>query len=103
MRISGEQSNAASRINSVNAPVASNSPAHAGVEDTGASSAATATFSARAQEISRAKAAVNAAPDTRDDLVNSIKDRVDAGTYNPSSDDIAEMMLRRHAADNMGV
>ncbi|MDR3711140.1 MAG: flagellar biosynthesis anti-sigma factor FlgM [Capsulimonadaceae bacterium] len=101
MRITGEQSNAASRINSVSgahAPAA----AQSGADESPMSSAATATFSARAQEISRAKAAVNAAPDTRDDLVSSIKDRVDAGTYNPSSDDIAEMMLRRHAADNMG-
>ena len=101
MRITGEQSNLASRVNTVKgaAPSAATTPAH---DETGApaSSAATATFSSRAQDITKAKAAVNAAPDTRDDLVKSVKDRVDSGTYNPSSDDIADMMLRRHAADH---
>jgi flagellar biosynthesis anti-sigma factor FlgM len=100
MRITGEQSDLASRVNSVKGTAAPSASTH-GHEETGASasSAATATFSPRAQEISRAKAAVKAAPETQDALVKSIKDRVDSGTYNPSSDDIAEMMLRRHAAD----
>ena len=102
MRITGEQSNLASRVNSVNRAATPASKQPAGSEDPSATSAATATFSDRAQQIARAKAAVAASPDTRDDLVNSLKTQVDNGTYNPSSSDIAEMMLRRHAADNMG-
>ncbi len=63
--------------------------------------AATATFSTQAQDISRAKAAVAAAPDVREDLVASIKQQVDSGTYKVSSSDIAEMMMRRSEADNI--
>ncbi len=64
------------------------------------SSAATVSFSSRAQDISKAQASVNAAPEVREDLVQSLKSRIDSGTYNVSGADIADMMMRRHAADN---
>jgi negative regulator of flagellin synthesis FlgM len=56
-------------------------------------------FSSRAQEIIRAKTAVDSAPDVREDLVKSLKDKIDSGQYQVSSDDIAEMMLPRQSAD----
>ena len=102
MRITGEQSESASRLGSiqgVNAPTSTVSSTSA---DSSAAEtpAATVTFSSRAQEIGKAKAAVDATPEVRQDLVNSIKSKIDSGTYNVSSSDIADMMLRRHAADN---
>jgi len=66
------------------------------------SPAATVSFSSHAQDIAKAKAAVNAAPDVREDLVSSLKARVDSGTYNVSGADIADMMMRRVAADQSG-
>jgi negative regulator of flagellin synthesis FlgM len=63
------------------------------------SPAATVSFSSQAQEIAKATAAVNAAPEIRTDLVNSLKSRIDKGDYNVSGADIADMMLRRSSAD----
>lgn len=38
----------------------------------------------------------------REDRVAELKARVDAGTYNPSGDEIADAMIRRAIADRMG-
>jgi negative regulator of flagellin synthesis FlgM len=64
------------------------------------SPAATVSFSAQAQEIAKATAAVAAAPEIRTNLVNSLKARIDKGEYNVSGADIADMMMRRHDADS---
>jgi len=102
MRISGEQSQLAGSV----APVTGANPTAAKATDQTAaasgveSPAATVTLSANAQAIQQAKAAVAATPDVREGLVASIKAKVDAGTYNVSSSDIADMMLRRHTADH---
>ena len=48
-----------------------------------------------------AEAALADIPDTREQLVNEIKERIQKGEYNVSGKDIAEMMLRRHAADRI--
>ena len=104
MRISGEQSVLASNVGpvrGVSAPASTSGKDQSGNGSSIETSAATVTFSSRAQEISRATSAVNSSPDTRDDLVKSLKGKIDSGTYNVSSGDIAEMMLRRHAADNI--
>jgi negative regulator of flagellin synthesis FlgM len=104
MRISGEQSNIAANIGplrGVSAAASASSHGHSSSASTIETSAATVSFSSRAQEISRATSAVNSSPDTRDDLVASLKSKVDSGTYHVSSSDIAEMMYRRHAADNV--
>ncbi len=65
------------------------------------SPAATVSFSSAAQQIASVTAAVNAQPDTRDELVQSLKAKIANGQYNVSSSDIADMMLRRHAADQV--
>ena len=95
MRISGEQNDIATRVNSVSgtsAPktVSSNGEAAGGTSET---SAATAVFSSRAQEIIRAKQAAENSPEIREDLVKSLKDRIDSGQYQVSSEDIADKML----------
>ena len=48
-----------------------------------------------------AEAALAAVPDTRDDLVEEIKERIRKGEYEISSGEVAEMMLRRRAADRL--
>lgn len=38
----------------------------------------------------------------REDRIADLKARVEAGTYNPSGDEIADAMIRRAIADRMG-
>jgi anti-sigma28 factor (negative regulator of flagellin synthesis) len=40
-------------------------------------------------------------PDTREEFVAELKERIQKGEYNVSGSDIAEMMLRRLAADKI--
>lgn len=40
------------------------------------------------------------APD-REDMISSLKERIAAGTYNPSAEDIVDTMVRRAIADRM--
>lgn len=37
----------------------------------------------------------------RDDMVADLKDRIEAGDYNPTGDEIAEAMIRRAIADSV--
>jgi anti-sigma28 factor (negative regulator of flagellin synthesis) len=37
----------------------------------------------------------------REDMIASLKERIEAGTYNPSSDEIVDTMIRRAIADRM--
>lgn len=104
MRISGEQSNLAANVgpvHGISAPASTSNAGQTSSDSSAVSSAATVSFSSRAQELANAKKAVASAPDTRDDLVQSLKTKVESGTYKVSGSDIAEMMFRRHAADNI--
>lgn len=48
-----------------------------------------------------AEAALAEVPDTREDIVNELKERIKNGEYKVNGIDVAEMMLRRRAADNI--
>jgi len=48
-----------------------------------------------------AEAALAEVPDVREDVVGELKARVDRGDYKVTGDEIAEMMLRRLAADRI--
>lgn len=37
----------------------------------------------------------------REDMISDLRARIEAGTYNPSGDDIAEAMIRRSIADRI--
>lgn len=37
----------------------------------------------------------------REEMIRDLKARIDEGTYNPSSDDIADAIMRRAAADKI--
>ena len=48
-----------------------------------------------------AEAALQDVPEVREDLVRELRERLQRGEYNVSGEEIAEMMLRRLAADRM--
>ena len=107
MKISNDESLRASRIDAV-------SPVQAGVKTKtpaatpGTGPAAQVELSAQAQALSASKTeaarflpAVQAAPETRDDLVARLKTQVDSGNYHVSSTDIADQIVRRAKADRI--
>ena len=47
------------------------------------------------KDVSAAKAAVAASPDVRTELVDSIKSRIQAGTYDVSADDFADKLVAK--------
>lgn len=70
--------------------------------------AAQVELSAQAQALSAAKAeaahflpAIQAAPETRDDLVSRLKAQIEGGSYHVSGADIADQMVRRAKADGV--
>lgn len=48
-----------------------------------------------------AEAALAGVPDTREEIVAELKERIEKGEYKVSGEEIAEMMLRRRAADRI--
>lgn len=50
--------------------------------------------------IAKVKSDVMAMPD-REEMVADLKARIEAGTYNPSGDEIADTMIRRAIADRI--
>jgi negative regulator of flagellin synthesis FlgM len=53
------------------------------------------------QEMKMIGEALAQVPDTRDQIVASLKERIESGTYHVSGEQIAEMMVRRALADRM--
>jgi len=60
-----------------------------------------AEFSQQAQEIRKLAADIKNLPDVREDLVASLRERIQNGTYLVDSKQVAEMILRRAAADSL--
>ena len=54
-------------------------------------------LSSTAKDTTIAKQAVANAPDVREDLVNSVKQRIDNGTYEVSVDDFAGKLLEKYS------
>ena len=103
MKISDVESTRAGQIVGVNRPqpVAGNSDAQPNLGSSGGAPAAAVELSQSAQTINLARQAVDAVPDTRDELVSRIKSQVDSGTYHVSGSDIADQMFRRAQADSL--
>lgn len=55
----------------------------------------------REEAIDAAKAAVALVPDVREDVVSSLKARIESGQYNVDASEIADMMIRRMKADQI--
>lgn len=48
-----------------------------------------------------AEAALKNVPDIREEMVNELKARIEAGEYKVTGEEIADMMIRRRAADRI--
>lgn len=53
------------------------------------------------QGIAVAEEALKSVPDTRDDIVEDLRKRIAEGEYKVSGEDVADMMMRRRAADRI--
>lgn len=60
-----------------------------------------ASLSPLEQGMAVAEAALKDVPDTREEYVNELKAKIERGEYKVSGEEIAEMMLRRRAADKI--
>ena len=65
--------------------------------------AARANASDSARDVERVKAILENLPDVREDRVQELKARIENGTYHVSSEDIADLIIRRALADNTGI
>jgi len=63
--------------------------------------AARANMTPLEQGIAVAQEALKNIPDIREDIVEDIKRRIESGEYKISGEDVAEMMMRRRAADRI--
>ncbi len=107
MKISNDEALRARRIEPIR-PVLTDAIQATKSAGPGNSPAAQVELSAQAQALSAAKAeaahfvpAVQAAPETRDDLVSRLKAQVESGSYHVSGTDIADQMVRRAKADGV--
>ena len=55
----------------------------------------------RSEEVQAVKVAIAREPEIRDEIVAEIKAQIESGTYRPSSEDIADLMIRRARADSI--
>jgi flagellar biosynthesis anti-sigma factor FlgM len=53
------------------------------------------------QGIAVAEEALKSVPDTREEIVQDLKKRIESGEYKVSGEEIADMMMRRRAADRI--
>ena len=60
-------------------------------------------ISSAGKDFQTAKAAVAAAPDVRTELTDSIKARIDAGTYDVSADSFADKLLEKINQGNLAM
>ena len=63
--------------------------------------ASTVEVSDQAQEVRRVTKLVNQLPDVREDRIQALKAQIEAGTYNVSGEQIADLMIRRTLADGI--
>ena len=55
----------------------------------------------RSEEVQAVKDKLAEMPEVREDIVAALKARIDTGTYNVSSEEIADLMVRRAYADSI--
>ena len=55
----------------------------------------------RSEEVQSVKDNLAQLPEVREDIVAALKARIDTGTYNVSSEEIADLMVRRAYADSI--
>lgn len=55
--------------------------------------------SEKAKVLQKAKNAVDASPDVREEKVSSLKKAIDEGSYNVSSEEVAESLIKKSIVD----
>jgi flagellar biosynthesis anti-sigma factor FlgM len=63
--------------------------------------AAVVELSPRAQEIRQIKFLLNDIPDVREEMVQELRQKIEAGEYHVSAAEIADLIVRRTVADNV--
>jgi negative regulator of flagellin synthesis FlgM len=58
-------------------------------------------LSPRAQEIRQIKFLLDEIPDVREEMVQELRQKIEAGEYHVSSEEIADLIVRRTFADNI--
>ena len=108
MRVSGEEFLRVSRSVPGPSDVDQSRISGAGITFTGAIATApdnpTTAFNMKTPstfEIQRVAEIVEGLPDIREDVVESLRARIEAGTYLVSGEQVAEMMVRRFLADQV--
>lgn len=106
MRVSGEECLRISQIRPVDRVVTSAALGTFGTASMNRGAVATAydgasITAARGEGLAAAMAAVDRAPETREQVVESLRARVEAGAYSVSGEQVAEMMIRRLIADQV--
>lgn len=99
MKISGVESNKAS-VSQVQ-PYERILPENRPKRSSNANQATVKRLSPLEQGMAVAENALKDVPETRDEIVLELKERISKGEYDISGQDIAEMMLRRRAADKI--
>ena len=104
MRVSGEEYLRVSQLRQLRqVNRVSNTPAVGSIATAPlqGSSAAQLEISPEAREVQRVVGVVAQQPEIREDVVASLKARIDSGTYAVTGEQIGEMMLRRMLADQV--
>jgi negative regulator of flagellin synthesis FlgM len=55
----------------------------------------------RSEEVQQVKETLEEMPDVREDVVAALKAKIESGTYHVSSEEIADLMVRRAYADRI--
>lgn len=101
MRVSGEEYLRVSQFRQVNRMADTPAIGSIATAPARSASAAQVEFSPEAMEIKRVAGLVAEEADIREDIVASLRERIDSGTYQVTGQQIGEMMLRRFLADRV--
>lgn len=93
---------AATRKASKAAATAESKEAKAAAAAASSSGAAKADISAKAKDMSRAKAAADAAPDVREEKIAELKRRIAEGRYKVDSGAVADRLVDEHLSSGIG-
>lgn len=99
MRISGTEYTKVVAVSTVQETTRPRNPAPASPKKS--SVADRVELSGNAKLISNTTAQIRKLPEVREDLVSEAAGKVKSGQYDPSSEEIADMILRRAAADSL--
>ena len=101
MRVSGAEYLRVSQLKQVQRSSESPSLGQIAPAPARGSSAAQVEFSPEAKEIQRVVGMVANEPEVREDIVASLRERIENGTYHVTGEQIGEMMIRRMLADRV--